>query len=359
VRSVTWDRLTAKVEPELFIRAMTTGWLRYILGELETNSCASTADEYYKGLFAAKNEPVEQRQVSTTGMRGFQESPEPQDWDMAIGMVKGFRKWHILLPTADEPSPILKGSYGKDFLEHDMLEDGRRLGTCHNGSATHPPEEVPADNGCGCGWWAYWSPQEAKKHTSGGDSDRSVAVTIAVEGSGRVVIGQKGFRSQYLRIAGIAPDDATDPAKIARIESFSRKHLLDAPVYVDIDTLYNAVGGDPVYGTLGARYPELSNHKDIALSIYVLFLTNLKLDVENFLTLLQEKINGLSYTKNGVYSPGSGAARTEEEQQHSYLQVTAELLGNEASIVRQIVAERGSTVIDTLEALRDGGINLD
>jgi hypothetical protein len=353
VRAISWSSLSNMIEAELFIRAMTTGWTRVVLDELATNSCASTADEYYKGLFAAKNEDVVNTGVTTTGMRGFQEAPEPKDWDFAMGLVKGFRKWHIMLPTASDPSPILKGSYGKDFLEHEMLEDGRRVGVCHGGGDRHPADQVPADNGCGCGWWAYWSPNEAKKHSSGGDTDRSVAVTIAVEGSGRVVIGQKGFRSQFLRISGLAPDDASDPAKMARIESFSRKHLLDAPVYDTVETLYSEVGGDPTYGTLGARYPELANHSDQALSIYVLFLTNLKLDIENFLTVLQEKINGLSYSEHGLYTPNN-QNRTEEESQLSYLKVTCELLGSESLIVRQIVAERGSTVMDVLDALRDG-----
>src|ERR1700733_2858468 len=146
VRAVSWSSLSRMLEAELFIRAMTAGWTRVALDELETNSIASTADEYYKGLFAAKNEDVVNTNVTTTGMRGFQESPEPQDWDFAMGLVKGFRKCHIMLPTAGDPSPVLKGSYGKDFLEHAMLEDGRRVGVCHNSGRTHPDEQVPADN---------------------------------------------------------------------------------------------------------------------------------------------------------------------------------------------------------------------
>lgn len=358
VRAVSWSSLSNRIEAELFIRAMTTGWTRIALDELETNSCASTADEYYKGLFAAKNDaPVDNPAVTTTGMRGFQESPKAEDWDLAIGVIKGFRKWHIQLPTKDDPNPILKGSYGKDYLQHDMLEDGRRVGVCHANSGNHPAEQVPADNGCGCGWWAYWSPQEAKKHSSGGDTDRSVAVTIAVEGSGRVVIGQKGFRSQYLKISGIAPDDAEDPAKMARIKQFSRDNLLDAPVYAGVEELYNEVGGDPLYGTLGARYPELSNHTDQALSIYVMFLTNLKADIENFLVVLQEKLNSMKFSEHGIYNP-SNQNRTEEESQFSYLKVTCELLGSEAGIVQRIVGERGSTVVDVLDAIRDGEIDL-
>lgn len=333
-RACTVDAITIKTDPELFVRSITAGWLRIALSELETNSVASTADEYYKGLFAAKNEPVVNPSVTTTGMRGFQEQPKPEDWDMAIGQVMGFRKWHVMLPTESDPNPILQGSYSKDFLEHEMLEDGRRAAECHNGSRTHPKGQVPADNGCGCGWWAYWSPQEAAKHSSSSDSGRSVAVTVAVEGTGRVVIGQKGFRAQYVKIAGLAPDDAGEMIKLRKLKEFSRMNLLDAPVFRDVETLREEVGCDPNYGTLAARYPELSNHDDRALSVYAWFLENIKRDVENFVVILEERLQGQEL---------AAQYDANDSKQRTYLQVSAELLGSERGIVRQIVTERGST----------------
>ena len=104
------DRVAAQIDPELFIRAMCAGWTRMALNETATNSVASTADEYYKGLFAARAKEEEERKqkktpsnITTSGMRGFSEEAAPEDWDMAIGQIKGFRKWSIVPPNSDIP----------------------------------------------------------------------------------------------------------------------------------------------------------------------------------------------------------------------------------------------------------------
>lgn len=358
-RACTFDALTAKIEAELFIRSMCAGWIRFALDETQTNSVAATADEFYKGLFAAKQDTVSRKQITSTGMKGFQEESTPSDWDMALGSVKGFRKWTVNILGDDQ---VLQGSYSKDFLSHEMLEDGRRVGTCHQGGSTHPPEEVPADDGCGCGWWAYWSPEEARKHSggSGGDNVQVFSITVGVEGSGRAVIGQKGFRSQYLRITGIAPDEKCDDEGLATLAAFSRKHLLDAPVYRGVDALREGVGVDPQYGTLGARYPELSNHTDRTLTVYVWFLQHVRQDCENHMFNLRSGVNSLYADHPNTLSPPNYAdysVSANNEQKFNYLKISSELLENELKTVSKILNERGPGYVHCLTEMQEEEAN--
>jgi hypothetical protein len=337
------NTLVDKLEPELFIRSVTAGWLRMALNEVQTNSVASTADEYYKGVFAARElaeaEGAEKKRISTTGMAGFQEQAQPNDWDFAMGLVQGFRKWSV---NASQNAVV--GSYSKDFLAHKMLEDGRRVGICYQSGSSHPPEQVPADSGCGCGWWAYWSPEEAKKHGgASGDNKTVFAVTVAVEGSGRVVIGQKGFRSQYVRVTGIAPDTEIDPAGLEALAAFSRKHLLDAPVYRGTDALREGVGCDPVYGTLTARYSEIAMHSDQALAIYVDFLKGVRSYIAFFVDV--------DPPNKSLADRPFAMARSQDASQAAYLQISAELLASECKIASQIIRERSDKSV--AEVLQD------
>jgi hypothetical protein len=341
----TRDKVTAQIDPELFIRSMCAGWTKMILNETQTNSVASTADEYYKGVFAARAKEAEQQKqvpaknsITSSGMKGFQEQATPEDWDLAIGQIKGFRKWSIVTPNIDEPPSVLKGSYGKNFIDHEMLPDGRRVGVCHHNGSGHPVDEVPADNGCGCGWWAYWAPEEAQKHGGDGGAN-AINVTIAVEGTGRVVIGQKGFRSQYVKVVGIAPD--VEVPDLEAIKRFSRMHLLDAPVYATVDALHDGAGTDPVYGTIAARYPEIARHDSRALAVYVWFLLHLQRDENDYLGKLTER---MTYRTNQAVYDGSSDDLSEE---HNYVKISYDLLGAERRTIERIIEERG----DDLRAL--------
>lgn len=358
---VTRDKLLATIDGELFIRSMCAGWVKMGLNETQTNSVASTADEYYKGVFAARRKAEEEakekaksqpKNITSSGMKGFSEQAAPEDWDLAIGLIKGFRKWSIVPPNIEgEPDQVLKGSYGKNFLDHTMLPDGRRVGICHHNNSGHPPEEVPADNGCGCGWWAYWAPEEAQKH--GGDGGMgSINVTIAVEGTGRVVIGQKGFRSQYVKVVGIAPDTEVTAEVLDRMAKFSRMHLLDAPVYTTVDALREGAGTDPVYGTLASRYPEIARHDNRVLATYVWFLLHVQRDLQLYLGKLTDKMKFGVDRPMDVYGRYSGEPATNQDElseEHNYVKISDNLLGLERRTVERIIAERGETADDLLK----------
>jgi hypothetical protein len=355
------DEITRRIDPELFIRSMCAGWTRLAMDETATNSVASTADEYYKGLFAARakeaeeNKEAAKKNVTTSGMKGFSELAEPDDWDMAIGSIKGFRKWSVVPPSiADEPDQVLKGSFGKNFLDHQMAEDGRRKATCHQSGSRHPAEEVPADNGCGCGWWAYWAPEEAQKHGGNGGAG-AIDVTIGVEGTGRVVIGQKGFRSQYVKVTGLAPDNPVDDETADRLRKFARAWLFDAPVYATVSDLHDGVGTDPVYGTLAARYPEIARHDSTSLAVYVWLLTNIQRDEETYLKKLTDQ---MTYPRErsmdiyGRYTPGQPPSEDLNEE-HNYVKVSHDLLGTERRTVERIIAERGDDHTLLINSMRD------
>jgi hypothetical protein len=367
----TRDKVTAQIDPELFIRSMCAGWTRITMDETATNSIASTADEYYKGLFAARAKEAEEKKeataaknIVTSGMRGFSEQAEPEDWDMAIGQIKGFRKWSIVPPIiTDEPDLVLKGSYGKNFLDHEMMPDGRRKASCHQSGSKHLPEEVPAGNGCGCGWWAYWAPEEAQKH--GGDGGvGSINVTISVEGTGRVVIGQKGFRSQYVRVTGIAPESTVDAEVLARMKKFSRQWLLDAPVYESVDALHDGVGTDPVYGTIAARYPEIARHDSRTLAIYAWFLLNVQQEEQLYLGKLTDRISRASgyavdlrpgYGFGSEIAPGPAPVDLQPlTDEQNYVKISYDLLGAERRTVERIIAERDD---DVSMLLNDMGVS--
>jgi hypothetical protein len=68
-----------------------------------------------------------------------------------------------------------------------------------------PTEDDPATGGrCGCGFWAYWDMAglSANRFSTSG---RGLPVLGVIEGTGRVLLGEKGFRSQRARITALAP----------------------------------------------------------------------------------------------------------------------------------------------------------
>jgi hypothetical protein len=171
-------------------------------------------------------------------MQGYSEHGTPEDWDMAIGTIRGYRWFKIEIPEswagvlirsvrpgyydatgkpdvqdegmrelADNELPSLFGAYGGQW------EDGVNEAKCRRNLATrrgagfnHEPPEIR--EACGCGFWAYFDEnlpcsQVLSKWQQAGAGYRGIAVLGCVEGSGRVIVGEKGFRSQYAKIAAL------------------------------------------------------------------------------------------------------------------------------------------------------------
>lgn len=164
--------------------------------------------------------------VPFSGLPGYSERGAPDTWDTAMGEVYGYRYWYLCLPPAavgyiDYPprpmmplTPVLYGANNQPW------EDGRAEARCTKKTnivftmvrapLTHEPPEIR--EACGCGFWAYFNK---------GLEVRDVISTVAgtfpylfsrgagipvfgvVKGTGRVIIGEKGFRSQYAQIMGL------------------------------------------------------------------------------------------------------------------------------------------------------------
>lgn len=121
------------------------------------------------------------------GEPGFDERAEA-DW--APGTVRGIRYFSFSQLDSLAHSPVLIGAHGGRW------HDGENTAAC----AYHPEHVPPHVENCGCGFWAYWTRDAADKAYTGGDS----AVIGVVEGYGRTLLGDKGFRSAKARILGLA-----------------------------------------------------------------------------------------------------------------------------------------------------------
>lgn len=175
--------------------------------------------------------PVPKKEVKpvygSTGMTGFTERGPDEGWDMALGQVRGYRWWSWTVPArllghmANPPAAEfgkLKGAYDKNF----EWQDGTNEARCHRGAPTWA--ELVANSGsmhevpeyrsvCGCGFWAYWPSTNACAVSTFKDSVNPAYISIpvfgTVVGTGRVILGNKGFRSQYARIESLCiPDEA-------------------------------------------------------------------------------------------------------------------------------------------------------
>lgn len=169
--------------------------------------------------------------VPFSGMPGYSERGTPDTWDTAMGEVYGYRWWYLTLPpeavgyidcsprslTADRMNGVLYGANNQRW------EDGRIEARCTKTSnfvrsftmdrqhIIHEPPETRGD-GCGCGFWAYFNKDlqlNSVIPAVAGDIPQlysfaaAIPVFGVVKGTGRVIIGENGFRSQYAQIMGL------------------------------------------------------------------------------------------------------------------------------------------------------------
>lgn len=169
-------------------------------------------------------------------MGGFSEKGEPDAWDMAVGHVIGYRWWKIAVPAtlagfADYRADTPAWEPRQDPLSGANMQHwhaGKNTAVCTRSSAvptwahllegTLPMDHEPPEyrEPCGCGFWAYFNPfldvDRVLGGVSGDNPSRAgnqvfLPVLGVVKGTGRVIIGQKGFRSQYAEIIGLCVSD--------------------------------------------------------------------------------------------------------------------------------------------------------
>ena len=179
--------------------------------------------------------------IVSSGMGGFSEAGEPGNWDMALGEIYGYRWWKMEVPSTlvgygngYNPRPV-----EPQFFESKLIganarswNNGKNEAVCTSGSShsiatwddliegvkplVHEPPEYRAK--CGCGFWAYFDKNLDVTNVLGGMQGPTpdmawgrmtawIPVLGVVKGTGRVIIGTKGFRSQYAEIIGLCVSD--------------------------------------------------------------------------------------------------------------------------------------------------------
>jgi hypothetical protein len=226
------------------------------------------------------------REYRSTGASGFTEQGTPDDYDIAAGSVLGYRTWEIR-------SGKLAGAYGGSWPPG--KPGYRHTARCK----AHDCQNVPNERNCGCGFWAYWQP--------GGKNDTQYGHRIVgvIEGSGKVILAEHGFRSQYAVIKGLAPADTSWRQIGTPVSEVLREYHV--PVFGNADQLADALGTDPVYSPW-ARY----------LSVFTAVPHR---ELEAYLVLLDNASHIIRYCQGGVagaffpHSVGSS---------HSKLNITQE-----------------------------------
>jgi hypothetical protein len=175
-----------------------------------------------------------------SGMEGFSEAGE---WEFGAGTVKGYREWQLKYSRKFPQEPLVPDNYlmghwggqwtGSDWQEArcDLAERMAHLEQdAHSNTLQtmlpefHSPSDIPAEM-CGCGFWAFWEPTR-NVHKNGPVDFSYPAFTLdgywaefslrdkpawvkahiqgVGEGAGRTIIGEKGFRSQKMKMIALA-----------------------------------------------------------------------------------------------------------------------------------------------------------
>lgn len=230
------------------------------------------------------------KRIGTTGMHGYSERGAPEDWDMAAGEVRGYRWWNLSVPpwvvgVGTEEYDEAKRRYFGSLREPGVLtgansqpwKPGRNEAVCtrmafaDSQHLMHQPPEVRED--CGCGFWAYFSPDLRVGEVLGmspanrppvthDGSSYVIPVFGVIRGTGRVIIGEKGFRSQYAEITGLCvPDEAR--AYMQRWYAPSSGYARDEYNFGSSDT-YSRWDEYASYRNLGPASPEEEPHRAAA-----------------------------------------------------------------------------------------------
>lgn len=129
--------------------------------------------------------------------------------DFAPGSVFGLRWWALDPEPTGEPT--LHGMYGP-------WNPGENVAKCRHDLPVHPGQPAPAES-CSCGLFAYWTP-----HPSPLSALRPVHVMGVIEGYGRALIGDKGFRAEKARIRGLSI--SPDPSGPYRLRDFVPEEII-------------------------------------------------------------------------------------------------------------------------------------
>lgn len=214
------------------------------------------------------------------GLSGFAEKSEPEGWDLGLGTVVGYRTWEFrrhspycrlgvgyryatpgdvasLVYSGRWPGPGcgcppgLRGKWGQQWSSAQLTA------TCASETYRFRCNRVlDRPDLCGCGVWAYWQLPAGQPFLvrPGNFTPTEWAVAGRVEGSGRVVVGEKGFRCEKARITDLCVQRETPAAVIAELEATFQVPVIKArrgfgPFQNPVSyTIHKKTDADPVYG---------------------------------------------------------------------------------------------------------------
>lgn len=170
------------------------------------------------------------KKIPFSGLAGYSERGAPEAWDLAMGEVYGYRWWYLVVPPElvgyiGCTDRVTTRRYGTLYgANNQSWQDGRLEARCTSNTSMrsfsftmdrqHPVHQPPETReACGCGFWAYFnrglavdevmSGQFAGKFPALLSYGAVIPVFGVVKGTGRVIIGEKGFRCQYAQIMGL------------------------------------------------------------------------------------------------------------------------------------------------------------
>jgi hypothetical protein len=157
--------------------------------------------------------PGMSRRVSQAGATGFSERGEPPEWDLAVGEIIGYRWWQVVVAPCWEVN--VGRLVGQVAPWNPGVNEAKCLKVTVSDYRVWPPQEVWRESfhkppveypePCGCGYWAYWSP--GCSNPLGVMSPFGHSAFGVIRASGRVVIGEKGFRAEKAEILAVTFGD--------------------------------------------------------------------------------------------------------------------------------------------------------
>jgi hypothetical protein len=175
---------------------MSSGWIR--------ESLRMTEGQPMMTVSVTRLPPeLERRRTATApprawqGEPGFAEQGQAPEPGFAMGSVTGYRWWALPRPDGPaggswEPGELrgMHGTWGPGLLT------ARCIGDLTGGAPEHGPAAVPEDT-CSCGFWGYW--EVPPRHSMGA----MLPVLGVIEGTGKTLIGETGFRCAQAKIRAL------------------------------------------------------------------------------------------------------------------------------------------------------------
>jgi hypothetical protein len=226
---------------------MTDGWLRESMRVTEGQPMLAVSVTQLPPELEKRKSAKRALPGAFRGEPGFagREAAEPE---FAIGSVTGYRWWALPAPDPLDSPDYPDTVWAWDLLRgmHDTWDSGLNEAQCLSnltgGAPPHKPGTIPDDD-CSCGFWGYWEMQP--RHSMGGSL---LPVLGVIEGSGKTLIGETGFRCAKAKIRALhLPDCGLSPNWHAAAETRLQNLYPEATLYRVLGAMTREYPPDPNY----------------------------------------------------------------------------------------------------------------